>query len=328
MRHRIGLVADVQYADIPATWDFAHTVKRRYRHALSSLSRAVDVWKAAKVDLVVDLGDTVDGRNRDLADDASLTALRAVMKEFHKLEPIPTFHLIGNHDLNNFTRSQLVSGLFGSEGYRCANPAGHSYYSFPINSKWRGVVLDGYEESLLTLGGGRVGNELTLDNGGIPKPFFDMCQKHNPNDLSLYNVDFFRGVAPGVDMRWVSFNGALSEAQLGWLADTLGTAEAENQHVCIFSHIVAHPQVSPGCRTLFWNFDKLLEILHAHASAKLFIAGHAHKELYHVDSHTHHLTLPSPLEVQTDNCCAVLSLGEDGSASLEGHGMQDRVFID
>lgn len=51
-----GLVSDVQHADIADGVSF-HGVPRFYRHALQTLRRAVDAFRAEEVDFVMHLGD-------------------------------------------------------------------------------------------------------------------------------------------------------------------------------------------------------------------------------------------------------------------------------
>ena len=159
---RIGLIADVQYADIDDVWNYMHTHKRKYRSTLVALTNAVDWWSTIDdLDLVVDLGDAIDGfRNVDR--EMGLHALNNVMHEWKTLENrrphLPILHLIGNHELYKFTREEIIHGV-GSTGFKCTPPAildpaidriKSLYYTFPLRGGWRIVVLDPYEISVMT----------------------------------------------------------------------------------------------------------------------------------------------------------------------------------
>ena len=62
---RFGVVADVQYADLDIGQDFMKTVTRYYRHALDGLRMAVDCWNEQEVSFVAQLGDLIDGKNKE-----------------------------------------------------------------------------------------------------------------------------------------------------------------------------------------------------------------------------------------------------------------------
>ncbi|KAJ9456320.1 hypothetical protein DIPPA_12494 [Diplonema papillatum] len=57
-RGKIGVIADIQYAD---AWNFHKTHPRRYRGALDAVDKAVDDWlEQGDVGTVDDLGDIID----------------------------------------------------------------------------------------------------------------------------------------------------------------------------------------------------------------------------------------------------------------------------
>lgn len=338
MRHRIGLIADVQYADIDDVWNFMKTHKRKYRSTLQCLRNAIDSWrKDDNLDIVVDLGDAIDGfRNTDRL--MGMHALDKVMREWSRLaclkSSVPVLHLIGNHELYKFTRTELVNGVEDT-GFSCIAPdqirsivdkPGSVYYSFrlAVSSPWRIVVLDPYAESVMTLGGGRVGIELTLENGGLHPDFTALCRTNNPNDF-LNGANYFDGLT-GDACRWSPFNGGLGEEQLNWLKHTLATAVSNAEKLIVLSHVILHPSATPGknCHTLLWDYDKVLDIFKQHDCVKLVLTGHAHHEGYHHCSETgiHHVSLESPLEAPDDlaeNTFASLTL-EDDVATIEGSG--------
>ena len=74
-----GVIADVQYADIPDGRSFLG-VPRYYRHSIAVLRRAVQRWNGEKsVRFCINFGDIVDGF---CPKDRSLAAVQAVVCEF------------------------------------------------------------------------------------------------------------------------------------------------------------------------------------------------------------------------------------------------------
>lgn len=136
-----GVIADVQYADIPDGRSFLG-VPRYYRHSMAVLRRAVRSWNANKEDNVrfcLNFGDIVDGL---CPKDQSLEAVRAVVREFDAFRRGPAYHMLGNHCLYNLPRADLVSEL------RMPSPPGRAaYYDFSPSPGWRFAVLDAYDFS-------------------------------------------------------------------------------------------------------------------------------------------------------------------------------------
>ena len=133
---RVGIVSDVQYADIKDGHSFLG-VPRYYRASLDGLRRAVLGWQAQNVDFGIQFGDLIDGFNPK---DQSEVAMKTVLDEFALLQK-PVYHMIGNHCLYNLSRQRL-NEVLGIQGV-------NSYYSFSPHKAWRLVVLDGYDVSML-----------------------------------------------------------------------------------------------------------------------------------------------------------------------------------
>lgn len=336
----IGIIADVQYADIDDTWNFNHSHKRRYRSTIKSLRNAVDRWlNTPDLRLVVDLGDAIDGfRNTDK--DMGMHALGQIMSEWDRLNSsgnvTPIIHLLGNHELYKFTRSELIKGVQASS-FRCSPPdslvdsvdlPNSIYYSFliPGSATWRAIVLDPYEESVMRDGGGRIGYELTVENGGLNKKFTSLCQDNNPNDI-LKGSNFFAGIQ-GVEARWCPFNGGLGENQLAWLEQVLCRSVENCENVIIFTHVIIHPEATPGgnCHTILWDYDKILKLIEKYDCVKFVFAGHAHQQGYFLCPKTkvHHVTIASPLEAadeHVENTFATLKIFiNENKAILIGSG--------
>jgi len=70
--------------------------------------------------------------------------LQRLINAFDQLTGRPTYHMIGNHCLYNLPRTKLHEMLN-------IPPAadGASYYSFSPHARWRFVVVDAYDISLL-----------------------------------------------------------------------------------------------------------------------------------------------------------------------------------
>ena len=203
------------------------------------------------------------------------------------------------------------------------------YYSFRMrgNSPWRIVVLDPYEESVMTGGGGRVGHELTLENGGLSAEFTKKCQDHNPNDI-LRGSNYFAGLH-GVESRWSPFNGGIGKSQLVWLEKVLQEADKAGEKVILLSHVILHPDATPGknSHTLLWDYEAVLPLIEEFHCVKLVLAGHAHQQAYHFCPLTgvHHVSLASPLEAPdglAEDTFAVLEIADDDETGvLIGSGL-------
>ena len=114
-----GVVADVQYADLPVGTNFLKTVQRYYRHSLDALSMAVQSWLrdgpgGMPVAFVAQLGDLIDGKNADHGQTAAAAA--DVHRVLSRLGDIPIHSAIGNHEVMNWPRSYLHAACVTSEG--------------------------------------------------------------------------------------------------------------------------------------------------------------------------------------------------------------------
>lgn len=122
---RIGVVADVQYADKPD--DTRAGGLRHYRLSLAKLSAAVRAFnRAPALDLVLHLGDIVDGNRTP---HATLADFDSVLRAFSRLRP-PVAHVVGNHCLD-VGRALLLE--------RLRTPA---YYERDLRDGWTLLVLD------------------------------------------------------------------------------------------------------------------------------------------------------------------------------------------
>ena len=190
---RIGVVADVQYADLDPGSNFAKTVTRMYRGSLEMLTKdAVPYWQAEGVDLVVQLGDVIDGAcatSPKLDAGASGRALSNVMSQLAKGAggEENVHHLVGNHELYNFDRTTLRVA-FGMDG-RTKNkepPPGQMFYAFSPCRGYRIVVLDAFHEALI----GRPSASQEYQNA------LATLRRNNPNDVLKPGVNWTAGYVP------------------------------------------------------------------------------------------------------------------------------------
>jgi len=214
-----------------------------------------------------------------------------------------TLCLIGNHELGNFSRGELSSGLGGH--CRFVEPeTGCFYYQYAPpqveDSGWSFLILDAYEISVFLEGPG----------GGIDPRAVMWLREHNPNFQKFFD-DHPTGKTPAdLDGNWW-FNGVTDEAQrhspvnggmtseqLAWLEGKLCEASEAGLRVGIFSHAIVHPGCS-NCKTLIWNYEDVLRILHDSRlgqCVQFVFCGHQHEGGFFTDEYgIHHLCFTSPL---------------------------------
>lgn len=302
---RLGLIADVQYADADDGSDFSGKHMRHFRNTLRVLDRAVERWNAEGVDAVVQLGDLIDGCNRRLG--TSRQALDAVLASLSCLACPRRFDVLGNHELYNFPRDDLAASGLALLG---PGASGGAYGSVLLGASWELLLLDCYEEALI---GYPTGHPSLLKAE-------ELMRQHNSRAITeAYDWDL--GL-PVEKQHFTPVNGAVSAGQVSWLRARLAAAESECRSVLVFTHIPLYlPATRP--KTVAWNAEALLATLHAHRDAVVAVlAGHDHCGGYAVDeAGVHHVTLCSPLHVSppANDCSAVLSCHE-GWAHLALHG--------
>ncbi|MCC9606051.1 metallophosphoesterase [Blastopirellula sp. JC732] len=118
---RVGLITDLHHADKPPAGT------RYYRETLGKLMEASDKLSAAKLDMMVELGDLIDAAS-DV--ETELGYLKTVNDEFQKICG-DRHYVLGNHCVDTLTKAEFL-GAVGKE---------ESYYSFD-RGNWHFVVLD------------------------------------------------------------------------------------------------------------------------------------------------------------------------------------------
>lgn len=132
-----GLVADVQYGDMP---DRPPSPARFYRSSLDRLRQCVTELNRHPLDFTVQLGDVING-NRTV--EKSREDLDRIMAEFDRLDA-KLYHVLGNHCLYAGGRETIEKKLGLTRAYYDFTPEGVE--------GWRLIVLDGNDAGYGVLG--------------------------------------------------------------------------------------------------------------------------------------------------------------------------------
>lgn len=268
-----GMVADVQYADVEDGWDFHHVHQRFYRNALPQLQSTVAEWlrvakaeSTSKLRFAVNLGDLIDGKNRPAA--TSRQALESTKVAWQPFEAAvgPVHHLVGNHELYNFSASDIQKELL-YQPRALVGGVKRSYYDFqvPEAPRYRFVVLDSYGSSIL----GRDKSDPVYQEA------MALLRRINPND----NLNSPTGLVD-TQRRFVAFNGAVDREQMKWLEETLTKATEAGEHVVLFTHVPIHPSTTPAPSCLLWNYPEMLELISRFECVRVVFSGHSHADGY------------------------------------------------
>lgn len=199
-----GAIADIQYADLDDYYANYAGRLRFYRNSLLHTSQAIKEFEDLSASHILQLGDIIDGKNKKTATKALTSVLNVLSST-----KIPVYHTVGNHELYNFTRPEILDLLFhGCKGY----------YSFE-QVNFRFICLDTYDVSMLGID----------KDGELYKELGEYLRSKNPNQC-LNDPEGLNDV----NRRFVQFNGALSGAQLSWLDEQLAEAVRVNQKVVIY----------------------------------------------------------------------------------------------
>ena len=302
-----GVIADIQYAPIPDGFSYGGK-PRYYRHALLAANHAAKHFEEAKVDLVLNLGDIIDGKCQEIekwckeeieqqrreaelnkgnskgivdeqddknnsSDNPGHDALDDVLKALSAYHKGPILHTYGNHELYNLSREEIGDKMgvpFVKEP--CGDLVGYYSYVSEQDPKLRFVVIDSYDISIMQ----RCPTTSTKRQKAV-----QILTDNNPNYPQLENSP--EGLN-GVQKRYVAFNGAVDDPQKIWLRKTLEGAKENDEKVIILSHQPIIPN-SSGDVCLIWNYEDILDILREYkCTVAACFAGHAHKGGYQRDA--------------------------------------------
>lgn len=303
---KFGVISDIQYANANDAWNFQQTKKRRYRNSLSVFRHAVETWRNQhEVDFSLILGDLVDGRASVLNEQhQALQDLQEIADKLGK----PSYYCFGNHCHYCFSRNELRDVIIQSFTTKhpglhnpmkdlavisaltlpSASPFKSLNYTFQVNPGWRFISLDGYDVSLIA--------SSSACRAALAKQIISL---HNPNDLSI-STGWFKGLTKE-NMRYVPYNGGISQSQLSWLNDTLAACHINKEKAMIFCH---QPIFSPNKpSSLIWNAEEVLSTLHQYpGTVVMWLAGHDHGGQSAVDeAGIHHIVPPAPIECELED---------------------------
>jgi manganese-dependent ADP-ribose/CDP-alcohol diphosphatase len=289
---RLGLISDVQYADLPNGHNFARTKQRFYRESRLSLREAIKCFDEHQVAAICHLGDLLDGQCHNSSPEKLYSE---ILSEFPSEYPV--LHCLGNHDLTCLPKESLSQLLNLPQ----------SYYTYTPSPGWKVIVLDTYDFSCF--------HQETREEA------FRYLKERNPNDFFRPGVDWIANV-DGLDKRFVPYNGGLSSSQLRWLERELDCSD----DVLIFSHIPLSPHAA-CVDALVWNYDDVLSLIrHGRARVRAVFSGHDHDGGYFCSSLPspviHFVTLSSPMTCRNyghDVAHAVVEVHDD-RIEVKGYG--------
>jgi manganese-dependent ADP-ribose/CDP-alcohol diphosphatase len=308
-RYTVGIIADIQYAPIDDGHSFTGT-PRFYRHSLEVTRVAFEHFQQDKVDLVINLGDTIDGKCQDIeshggdpvpeGQDPGHYSLNHVIEAMAPYQHGRILHIYGNHCLYNMNREALEERLgiqFKQEP--CGDLVG--YYDHIMGNNIRFVVLDAYDVAIM---------QRCEVSSNKRREATEILTAKNPNFET--NMNSPEGLQ-GTQRRFVGFNGAVGQRQLSWLKGTLEAARRENQHVVILSHNPIFPDASSAV-CLIWNYDEVLDMLREYSDVVVAsFSGHAHKGGYSRDpeSGIHFRVFEAALENRPEKTYAMVDVHDD-----------------
>ena len=214
-----GLISDIQYADVDDAWNYEQTKRRMYRGAMKHLKDAVDIWKCNTVDFAIQMGDLIDGKNKN--NNNCNNALNLCLDVFNVLEK-PVYHVLGNHELYCFERRFLAESQLNSKTLFDSSASNKFYYSFNPCEKFRIVVLDTYDCSMLG-----------VDNNDedYKRAKAIITSKNLNSDLNSYNN------LPRKYRHYCMFNGGVGKQQLLWLNQILEKAKMSDERVLVIGKL-------------------------------------------------------------------------------------------
>lgn len=314
----VGLVTDVQYADVEDGWDFHHTTRRYYRNALPQLHATVAEWlRVAKSDtslrFAVNMGDLIDGKNKPASTSQQALAKTKAAWTLFQDAIGPVHHLIGNHELYNFSVPFIKKELVYEPSTTSNDDIPRCYYDFQVAEapRFRFVVLDCYGLSIL-------GRE---KSDPVYQEALALLRRMNPNE----NLNSPTGLSHE-QQRFVAFNGAVDRKQLKWLEETLEKATKSDENVVMFTHIPIHPSTIPAPSSLLWNYSEVLDLVQRFACVRVVFSGHSHADGYiyaHEGMHNkgvHFVVCDAILECTPSETAHALVHVFDDKLVMQGYG--------
>ena len=276
-----GLISDIQYADIEPASNFSGSEHRGIERLFTLRALLYEMLALApELSFIAQLGDLIDGQNvgeygqgLDFNQPQSEVALEQTLQIWDEFSS-DVYHVIGNHELYNFTWEELNERLNGVRGqcqHHLLRP--NTYGSFSPQEGWRVIILNSYELNVI-----KPRDEQT-------RIFTEaLLSRMNPNYGRPSPFNFFQGL-PQDRLRYVPFNGGFGQAQLDWLSKELNQAASEDEQCLVFSHL---PSFAPAAseRNVAFDADELVERLgERRDQVRGYFAGHRHSGGAAIDPH-------------------------------------------
>lgn len=276
---RFGVIADVQCADVQAGvsgWGRP----RYYRDSLQKLRHAIDCWHEAGVKFALNLGDTIDLKNRE----KSAQMLDVAIARFSEFRG-KVYHVLGNHELHSLLREHPITRL-GISGL--SDSVTDAYYSFSPRPGWRFIALDSFDLALFGY---------PLGHAKIKKA----------------EEMLIEGRARTSEPHYLGFNGGMDEPQLRWLRKTISYATEAQERCVVFTHVPLLPEITYIRDAVVWNYREVLDILHSSKAVVCCLYGHEHMGGYATDeAGVHHCAVEAALEAPVGSAShAICEVFED-----------------
>lgn len=220
---------------------------------------------------------------------------------------IPTYHLVGNHELFNFNRSTINSLFHDWDRHgKYDDPYPNDpywYYSFYAAEGIKVIALDCFEVS--TIG--------QNDEGKNYLEAVELMVKYKGHNVSWIGD----GDLIGLERRYQKVNGGISEKQLAWLERELTDSDTKREKVIMISHCCIDPG-SCNLSCLLWNYDLVIETFARHPSIVVHMAGHSHVASHRLDDKTgiHYVVFHGVIESKPETHLTLF----DTLLEIEGKG--------
>lgn len=332
---KFGVITDAQFANCEDRPAWYNKDKRRYyRGAITHLRKAFNHWDSMKVKpkFVLQLGDLIDGLNNEEVGCNSLDALEETFKLFEEFSDIATFHAVGNHELYNFSRTDIAllfreslinRGKLNPEkvhlqlNFHSSDLSDENtllYYKFQPQQGIKVIALDTFDVSII----GHSPDSLKY------KQAAEILSKNNHSCLSKWDYDEH---LEGLNKRFQTQNGGLSENQLKWLKNELEESEKNNEKVVVYGHTGLHPD-SCDASCLAYNYDEVLKIFSQFSCVICYLSGHAHTSGYSVDENgIHYIVLHGIIETcPSSDAFATITIKKD-QLIVDGKGSEMSLVL-
>ncbi len=146
------------------------------------------------------------------------------------------------------------------------------------------------------------------------------------NDLSLFanptgtprhepSLAMYEALVAGGAVNAQTWNGGLSDEQLGWLEARLAAAAEAGAPVIVLGHYPLWPEDQHN----LWNFEEVTGLLARHRGVVAYLNGHNHAGHYGTRDGIHYVTLEGMVETPAETAYAVVEVYPDRLA-IDGVG--------